>query len=103
MLLRSRGRFVKCLLRSFVIVAFGCAQIWAQSTAQISGIVSDGTGAVLPGVEVAVTQTDTGLVRNVVTNDTGAYVVPNLPVGPYRSGDSTGRSRGSAGKYATAS
>jgi hypothetical protein len=39
---------------------------------------------VLPGVEVKATQTATGLTRSVVTNDTGSYVLPDLPIGPYR-------------------
>src|SRR5262249_56798254 len=36
------------------------------------------------GVEIKVTQTDTGIVRTAVTNEAGAYVLPNLAVGPYR-------------------
>jgi hypothetical protein len=56
----------------------------AQSTAQMSGSVTDQSGAVLPGVEVTATQTDTGLARTVVTNETGSYNLTNLPVGPYR-------------------
>src|SRR5437867_893548 len=56
----------------------------AQSTAQLSGTVRDQSGAVLPGVEVTVTQTATGLTRSMVTNETGSYVLPNLPIGPYR-------------------
>ena len=57
---------------------------WAQSTAQVSGTVRDQTGAVLPGVEVAATQTDTGVVRSTVTNETGSYALTNLALGPYR-------------------
>src|SRR3954469_8015594 len=56
----------------------------AQSTAQISGTVKDQSGAVLPGVEITATQTDTGVARTAVTNETGSYVLPNLAVGPYR-------------------
>src|SRR5437867_7580537 len=56
----------------------------AQSTAQVSGTVKDQSGAVLPGVEVTATQTATGLARSVVTNETGSYILPNLPIGPYR-------------------
>jgi hypothetical protein len=56
----------------------------AQATAQISGSVRDQSGAVLPGVTVTATQTDTGIVRTTVTNESGAYVLPNLPIGPYR-------------------
>ena len=37
------------------------ANVWAQGVAQISGVVRDESGAVLPGVTVTVTQTDTGL------------------------------------------
>src|SRR5438874_5235388 len=58
--------------------------VWGQATAQISGTVKDQSGAVLPGVEVTATQTDTGIVRTAVTNETGSYVLSNLALGPYR-------------------
>src|SRR5437667_11079306 len=57
---------------------------WAQATAQMSGTVRDQSGAVLPGVEIKATQTDTGRARTTVTNETGSYVLPSLPLGPYR-------------------
>src|SRR5439155_9226697 len=60
------------------------ASAWAQATAQISGTVRDQTGAVLPGVEVTATQTSTGITRSTVSNETGAYLMPNVPVGPYQ-------------------
>src|SRR5881296_2215257 len=58
--------------------------VWGQATAQISGTVHDASGAVLPGVEITATQTDTGIARTTVTNETGFYVLPSLPLGPYR-------------------
>src|SRR5437764_5756730 len=67
-----------------LISALNCGDVWAQATAQISGTVRDQSGAVLPGVEVVATQTDTGVARNAVTNETGSYVLTNLPIGPYR-------------------
>src|SRR6187551_1499987 len=59
---------------------------WAQAVAgsQVSGVVKDSSGGVLPGVEVTVTKTDTGTTRTVFTGADGAYVLPNLPVGPYK-------------------
>jgi hypothetical protein len=57
---------------------------WAQATAQLNGRVTDESGAVLPGVTVTATQTDTGFTRTVVTDGEGAYVMPNLPTGPYQ-------------------
>ncbi|PYS36788.1 MAG: TonB-dependent receptor, partial [Acidobacteria bacterium] len=57
---------------------------WAQATtAQISGTVKDASGAVLPGVEITVTQTATGAKRSTVSNETGNYVLASLPLGPY--------------------
>jgi carboxypeptidase family protein/TonB-dependent receptor-like protein len=60
---------------------FASAQL---STAQLSGRITDESGAVLPGVTVTATQTDTGLMRSVTTDASGTYVLPNLPTGPYR-------------------
>src|SRR5438046_5002707 len=58
--------------------------VWAQATAQINGTVKDSTGAVLPGVEITAVQTETGIARTTVTNETGSYTLPNLALGPYR-------------------
>ncbi|MBM3818833.1 MAG: carboxypeptidase regulatory-like domain-containing protein [Acidimicrobiia bacterium] len=66
----------------FVILTASPA--WAQATAALAGRVTDQSGAVLPGVTVTATQTDTGFARTVVTDGTGAWVMPNLPTGPYR-------------------
>src|SRR5437867_3626312 len=77
----------KALFSVFAVIfllAITCVDIWAQATAQITGTVKDQTGAVLPGVEVTATQTDTGIARTAVTNETGSYVLPNLAIGPYR-------------------
>src|SRR5881628_21826 len=70
----------------FVLLVFIAVtgNAWAQSTAQISGTVKDASGAVLPGVEVTATQTETGIARSTISNETGAYVLPNLPLGPYK-------------------
>src|SRR5438046_3293307 len=61
-----------------------CGSVWAQATAQISGSIQDQSGAVLRGAEVTATPTDTGISRMTITNETGYYVLPSLPLGPYR-------------------
>src|SRR5438552_14869427 len=77
-MLRTLGRVV-------FLVLILCPAFLAQTVvSQISGIVRDSSGAVLPGVEVKVTNTDTTAPRTIITDETGSYVVPNLPVGPYR-------------------
>jgi hypothetical protein len=65
-----------------VLLAGGVA--WGQATAELAGRVADESGAVLPGVTVTATQTDTGFTRTVVSDDTGAWVMPGVPTGPYR-------------------
>ena len=77
-------RILRGLLHGSFILVLTSANLWAQATAQISGSVRDQSGAVLPGVEVAVAQTDTGITRNTITNETGSYVLSNLALGPYR-------------------
>jgi hypothetical protein len=75
---------VSRILAGLLFSALVCNGAWAQGTAQISGTVKDATGAVLPGVEITVTQTDTRVARSTVTNESGSYTLPNLPIGPYR-------------------
>src|SRR6202521_3487450 len=72
------------LMATLVVMIVTCGNIWAQATAQISGSVQDSSGAVLPGAEITATQTDTGVSRMTISNETGSYVLPNLPLGPYR-------------------
>ena len=72
-----------CVLVALVFSVNSTA-LWAQSTAQMNGTVTDQSGAILPGVEVTATQTETGSVRSALTNETGSYILPNLPIGRYR-------------------
>src|SRR5688500_19841149 len=72
----------RCLIAALLLS--GSAVAWAQATAELGGRVTDESGAVLPGVTVTVTQTDTGFTRSAVTDGSGAWNAPNLPLGPYR-------------------
>ena len=64
-------------------LAFGSVLL-AQSVSQISGTVKDASGSAIPGAEVTVTQTDTGVTRTAQTDASGVYSLPSLPLGPYR-------------------
>ncbi len=52
-------------------------------TAQITGSVLDSTSALIVGAGVLVTNADTGVVRETVTNEAGLFVLPNLDPGRY--------------------
>ena len=59
------------------------APAFAQATGNIAGIVSDQSGAVIPGVTVDATNTATGQMRNTVTGTDGFYALPLLQPGLY--------------------
>jgi hypothetical protein len=64
----------------------GAGSALAQSQAingTIEGVIRDSTGAALPGVTVTVTNPERGLSRTVVTDETGRYRAPLLPLGTY--------------------
>src|SRR5690242_15329302 len=82
---RSMKRFLTFLVLGALFSAGACVTGWAQgATAQISGTVKDQSGAVLPGAEITATQTETGATRMTISSEAGSYVLPNLPVGPYK-------------------
>ena len=60
---------------------------WAASaqrtTGDIRGVITDGTGAVLPGVTVTLRGPAVPGAPTAVTNETGLYRFPNLPPGTY--------------------
>src|SRR5690349_6287242 len=77
-------RALSGLVIAILAYAVNTVDLRAQATAQIGGTVRDQSGAVLPGVEVTATQTQTSISRMTVTNETGSYVLANLPLGPYK-------------------
>ncbi|HEY0875714.1 MAG TPA: carboxypeptidase-like regulatory domain-containing protein, partial [Vicinamibacterales bacterium] len=59
------------------------ATAFAQATGTITGVITDESGAVVPGVTVEVTNTDTNQSRSTVTGADGFYTFPLLQPGPY--------------------
>jgi hypothetical protein len=59
------------------------AGAWGQSTATLSGVVTDPTGAVVPNAHVTVHSLATGANRVIDTDSAGLYVVPALQPGDY--------------------
>jgi hypothetical protein len=80
----SMKRILCGVFGGLFLLAISCSSVWAQATAQISGTAKDQSGAVLPGVEIRAVQTETGSTRDAITNETGLFVLSNLPIGPYR-------------------
>lgn len=78
-------RLIGHLVIAAALVCLGHAVADAQGTAtsQLSGVVVDAGGAVIPGASVVVKDTSTGATFEVTTNSTGAFSVPALNPGTY--------------------
>src|SRR5436305_12385114 len=69
---------------SALTVAMVCGwQASAQTSAGIKGVVTDSSGALVPGADIIVTNLGTGARRQTLTNETGAYEIPLLQPGRY--------------------
>lgn len=64
-----------------LVAAIALAQV---DTGAISGVVTDSSGAVVPGARVTITETETNVRVTLATNDSGFYSAPSLHPGPYQ-------------------
>src|SRR5205814_705924 len=77
-----RGILATAALLCLLVAAnSGCAQ---TGSGQVGGIVQDSTKALVPGVSVTLTNTDTGVVNTQVSNETGAYNFVSVQPGNYK-------------------
>ena len=74
-------RLVTALLLSLLVSSYTFAQ---TTNATLGGTVSDGSGALIPGVTITATNTQTGIVNAVLSNESGAYQFASLQTGAYR-------------------
>ena len=75
---------VRCLLLAMLSVLVGIAPALAQYNAGFQGVVSDSTGAVIPGVKVVARNVATGVDYAAKSNAAGVYFITNLPQGTYK-------------------
>lgn len=76
------GRFFLLALPSLLCVCSFSAE--AQVAANLSGIVTDPTGAAVPAATVTADDIDTGTARTTLTDQAGHYELFELPVGHYQ-------------------
>jgi len=74
----SRLVLLCALLGGTTVVALG------QSTATLSGTVTDASGGTVPNAKVAATNQATDVVSVTQTDAAGSYLFPSLPIGVYR-------------------
>src|SRR5260370_10529459 len=74
------ARLVSIVGGLLVFAEFSIAQ---NTTATMFGVVRDSSGAVIPQAKVTAQNVSTGFTRGAASDDTGAYLISNLPVGQY--------------------
>ena len=67
----------------FVVLLLVAVPVGAQTLGTITGEVKDGSGAIIPGATVTVTNTGTNATREMPSNESGIYTFTALPPGPY--------------------
>ena len=69
----------------FALLILSAASAFAQQiTAVVRGTVTDPSGAAVTNAEVTAVQKETGFRRTVTSDQQGAYLLVELPVGHYR-------------------
>jgi len=79
-----RGLQALCLI-GLLVTVFTSTRASAQEADQgaIIGVVTDGTGAVIPNADVTLTDVDTGLVQKTKSNGSGNYFFGPIKTGTY--------------------
>ena len=73
------------LMGLLAAVSLCCTSLLAQtSSGTITGLVTDSSGAAIPGATITVTNTDTNATRDLSTDDIGNYVAARLLPGNYK-------------------
>ena len=80
---RGIGRWLCLAIAVCLLAPASSAFGQAQNTGSILGSVTDSSGAVIPGAKVTAIEPTTGFNRSVVTNKSGEFVLPDVPVGTY--------------------
>ena len=68
---------------AIAILVFSASSVHAQGMGSIFGKATDSSGAVMPGVTVTATGPTLQQPRVTVTGESGAYQMPNVPIGTY--------------------
>ena len=68
----------RVLLAIAIVITLVPSPAFAQATGQINGVVTDSSGAVVPGATVTAIEQQTGLSRDTVSGANGLYTFPSL-------------------------
>jgi hypothetical protein len=76
---------MKRLLNAIALSGLSACSLFGQTFGEITGHVSDPSGAAVPGSSITVTNINTNAVRTTLTTESGDYSFPSMPPGSYRA------------------
>ena len=74
---------LKSLAVAVIVMVLSSGALYAQTFGEITGIVTDTSGAVMSGASITLTNTNTNAFRQTTATDAGAYTFPSVPPGSY--------------------
>jgi len=81
--MRAFDAMIQRFAALILLICFVASPVEAQTSATLVGVVEDAQGGRLPGVSVRLRQTETGVVRDVVTDGEGRFTAAALSAGEY--------------------
>src|SRR5215475_13966915 len=82
--LRMKGAWMLALgVLAITLWCSSSARAQGVTTGSIAGTVTDQTGGVVPGAKIKLRDEGTNVVKEMTANDSGGFVIPNLPFGSY--------------------
>lgn len=78
-----RSTMMRILLSSAILVVLSASPLLAQTYGEVTGHISDPSGAAIPGAKITLTNTATNAARTALSTDSGDYTFPAVAPGVY--------------------
>lgn len=75
---------MKVLALVFTFLLAAASLLPGQSMSSLNGVVTDPTGALIPGATIRIENTTTGWTRSATSDSSGRYFIPQVPPGVYK-------------------
>src|SRR5258706_556089 len=79
----TTGNSVVVVLLAALLASTVANVAFAQQAAQITGLITDTSGAFVPGAKIAAINDNTGITTTTASNADGHYTIPTIPPGSY--------------------
>src|SRR5665213_2981971 len=79
----TRQFLTRLAMTLMVVIGLSTSLHPQTSLGQISGVVTDTTGAIIPGAAITITNGGTGAIRTATSDDNARFMTTHLPIGDY--------------------